>query len=346
MSTANTLNVHNLTRKRCFVGFDAFIDYITKPIAGRDDGKVRYFRDLGEYANFLAGQGDKSFSVELEIPRMKIGGNNPIFSDIMSRFGVQVVSAGAYGKPSLDPVFSSLASQCRLISFANPGKCTALEFPINKVMNYYNMDAADFTYANLLRFIGEDDLIDLIDGMDMVVLVNLGEQPAVLNIIEALIENVFPKSGGPKNFFVDLSDCSRMSPAELDRVTGILKNLGSLGRVILSTNENEFAQLTGTIAHGAAQTVPLSAVRGCREALSVDTLILRTLHTFYGVSAREECTVANIVVADPFCLTGAGDAQNAGICLGLLEGLSLEESLLAGVQTGNCFIRTGTAGPA
>jgi hypothetical protein len=337
-----------MKQKRCFIGFDAFIDYITRPIAGKAGGEIRYFHDLDEYAAFLREQKNKSFSVELEIPEVKIGGNNPNISDIMSRFGVEVVTFGAYGKPAPDPVFLPLSRRCRMISFADPGKCTAYEFSVNKMMNFYNMDPRDFTYKNLLNFISEEEIMGIMEQMDMIVFVNLGEQPAVLNIMEMFLERIFPGFTAPKIFFMDFSDCSRMSPGELSRGLDILRALRGFGHTVLSVNENEFRILsrhTGLLGEpGFREDVPVGtgALRLFRQATLADRVILRTLRAFYYSSPGEDLEISNRIVENPRYLTGAGDAQNAGICLGLLAGLSTEETLLAGIRAGTCYIHTST----
>jgi hypothetical protein len=335
-----------MKRKRCFVGFDAFIDYITRPIAGREGGEPRYFHSLDSYSAFLGEQKNRSFSVELEIPEVKIGGNNPNISDIMSRFGVEVVSFGAYGRPLPDPVFQPLAERCKLVSFADPGVCTSYEFSINKMMNFYNMSPRDFTYENLLKFISEEEMIGILQQMDMIIFVNLGEQPAVLNIMEAFLERLFPRFREPKIFFTDFSDCSHMSEEELSRGLNLLKNLKAFGEVILSANENEFHVLA---AHSGGAPMEAgnyqAALRTFRKAAAIDQVILRTLPVFYYSSPWSELSLDNRYVEDPQYLTGAGDAQNGGICLGLLAGLPMEEALAAGVWAGGCYIRTGMVEP-
>jgi hypothetical protein len=346
MPVSEKLSSLMMKRKRCFVGFDAFIDYITRPIAGREGGKPRYFSSLDAYSDFLGAQKNKSFSVELEIPEVKPGGNNPNISDIMSRFGVDVVSFGAYGMPLPDPVFRPLAERCRLVSFASPGVCTSYEFSVNKMMNFYNMASRDFTYENLLKFISEEEMAGILQRMDMIIFVNLGEQPAVLNIMEAFLERIFPTFREPKIFFTDFSDCSHMSGEELSRGLHLLKNMKAFGEVTLSANEHEFhilAAHSGGAAAGAGNYQ--SALKKFREAAAIDQVILRTLPAFYCSSPRRELRVENQYVEYPQYLTGAGDAQNGGICLGLLAGLPMEEALAAGVWAGNCYIHTGTVEP-
>lgn len=335
-----------LKQKRCFVGFDAFIDFITRPIICKENGVPRYFHDLNKYATFLLDMNDKSFSIELEIPRIKMGGNNPNMSGILSNCGVDVVSFGAYGKTSLDPVFLPLAKQCRLVSFANPGKCTAYEFNVNKIMNFYNMDKRDFTWENLLAFISADEIIDLLNPADIIIFVNLAEQPAVLNIMEMFLKIIFPHFTERKHFFMDFSDCSHMTSVELKRSFDFIRNLESFGTLTLSVNENEYRQLSGHAGFLSEKNNSCDEkLASFREAIGASQVILRTLETFYFSSSSLETQVPNKIVEDPQFLTGAGDAQNAGFCLGILAGMPIEEMLLTGVYAGNNFINIGEVKP-
>jgi hypothetical protein len=271
-----------------------------------------------------------------------VGGNNPNMSKVLSGFGLEVVSFGAYGRPELDPVFLPLSKQCRLVSFSNPGKCTAYEFSVSKVLNFYNMDKKDFTWENLTGCIDPDEIFILLDKSDMIIFVNLGEQPAVLTIIEKLYEEIFPRFTEPKMFFIDFADCSHMNESEISRAFGLIKKINSFGTVTVSVNENEYYHLSNR----AGTAVPNAEVRNedlnaFRKALGAGELILRTLGTFYFSSASEATAVPNEFVPEPGYLTGAGDAQNAGFCIAKLNGLSAEDMLLAGVRAGNMYLRTG-----
>ena len=332
--------------KSCVVGFDAFIDYITRPIADRENNEPKYFHDSGEYADFLRDRKDKSFSVELETPQIRIGGNNPNMSRILSGCGADVVSFGAYGKTAIDPVFLPLAERCRLVSFANPGKCTSYEFTVNKMMNFYNMDRRDYTWENLMKFISPEEIGSIMNRADIIIFVNPSEQPAVLDIMEMLLKTIFPRFTGRKLFFMDFSDCSHLSHNELSRSFGFLRALKSFGALTVSVNENEYRILSRHAGIPAPDGETCGAgLASFRKALEADRLVLRTLKTFYCSSSSGQTEVPNEIVDDPSYLTGAGDAQNAGFCLGMLEDVSEKEMLLTGVRAGNLYIKTGEVNP-
>jgi hypothetical protein len=333
---------NTLRQKKCFIGFDAFIDYITKPIIAGKGESTRHFGSIDEYVKFLQRHKNESFSIELEPPRVKIGGNNPIMSEIISRHGVQVVTAGPYGIPKPNPLFQPILEQCKVISFSDPGACTAYEFSVNKIMNYYNMNIDDFSYEHLLKYVSEEELISIFDKMDLIVFVNISEQPAVLNILEAIEERVLPRLHRKKTFFIDFADCTHMTITELQRGISFLGRLGQFGTTVLSVNENEFQVFWRHIKNLSFLKYKLpDSLQHCRELLSVDSLILRTLHFFFCSSEGEELSVNNSVVENPVYITGVGDAQNAGICLGILEGYSMKDALETGVRAGNVYLNTG-----
>jgi hypothetical protein len=83
------------------------------------------------------------------------------------------------------------------------------------------MNPDDFTYENLLTFVDEGEIISLMEQMDMIMLVNMSEQPAVLNILEAFLDRIFPRLAARKRFFVDLSDCSHISRSCMGLLAGL-----------------------------------------------------------------------------------------------------------------------------
>jgi sugar/nucleoside kinase (ribokinase family) len=56
-------------------------------------------------------------------------------------------------------------------------------------------------------------------------------------------------------------------------------------------------------------------------------------------TADESARFSGPFVQQPKISTGAGDHFNAGFCLGRVLGLSLEESLCAGVATSGYYVR-------
>lgn len=333
----------------CVVGFDGFVDHITKPIYKRHPDSTEHFSSLTSYGEYLVQKGACSTAVELSECCVKYGGNNPIMSLALGKSGVDVTTIGAYGAEKIDKVFSQLKEHCKVISFANPGCSIVLEFMVNKFISYINMSQKEFTYEHLTRVLPQKQLCSLAEKSDMWILVNVSEQPAVLEIWKGLLKEVFSKSEKKFQFFFDLSDCSRLAYEKILEIFCVIGDFKKYGKVIVSCNENEFIKLI-KVYRCAGEPKDFSElcqeeIKEClgklKESLGVDILILRTLDYFYAFENNMHTVVENSIEENPKILTGAGDNQNSGICLGLLSGLSLEEALQLGVFYGNHYIKTG-----
>jgi len=157
-----------------------------------------------------------------------------------------------------------------------------------------------------------------------------------------LLKTIFPRFTGQKLFFMDFSDCSHMTDDELARGFKFIRALEPFGTLTLSVNENEYHHLSHRIGFPSHKGDPsTSDITSFRQIIGASQVILRTLNTFYFSSSSMEVLVPNEFVEEPHFLTGAGDAQNAGFCLGILAGMPIREMLLTGVRTGNLYIRTG-----
>ena len=330
-----------LRERRCFVGFDGFVDTLLRPIRRGQGAKAEYFHTLSDFAAFLAQKGENSASVECALTARKAGGNNPLLCAALGRLGGRVISVGAYGREAVDPVFHPLARDCELLSFADPGLCFAYEFDVNKVMTCVGLPGEEvLCLQNLYRFVSEERLLAELEKAELVALVNFGEQPAMLRLWRELMERLLPRLQGTRRFYFDLSDCSRLTDKQLLACFEVLRGYRRFGEVYLSLNENEYIRLSA-LAGLPEGAFALEAGGLLRDFLGLDHLIVRTLHTFWGISENGCARAENRVEPHPYCLTGAGDNQNAGICAGLLCGLPLEQALELGVLTGVCYIRSG-----
>jgi hypothetical protein len=164
--------------------------------------------------------------------------------------------------------------------------------------------------------------------------------------MEMLLKTIFPRFTEQKTFFMDFSDCSRMTQDEIDRSFRFIRGLEPYGTLTLSVNENEYRRLS----HNAGISTEKGGdcfrdLNSFRKKLGTGRVIVRTLNTFYFSSPSMNTQAPNEYVDKPRFLTGAGDAQNAGFCLGMLDDKSVEEMLLTGVRAGNQYIRTGKVNP-
>lgn len=332
------------------VGFDACIDHITKPIRKRNYNSVTYFDTLSDFAKFLSDKGEMSGSIEMEETACKYGGNNPITSYALGKAGAMVHSIGAYGNEYIDPIFKSISNYCTLHSFASPGECWAYEFSQNKIMNYINVKAQDLTYHKIIQCINNDSFDNILDIADMIILLNYSEQANVIDIWKGILYNNIDRLKDKKMFF-DLSDCTRIASECICDAIKTMQLFSQVSRVYLSLNNNEFLRLYNIYVDSSinhehwenADSIP-NHLRDLNKILNFELIVLRTLEAFYAVTNDTVYKVNNIFEEAPFCLTGAGDTQNAGICIGLSCGLSVEQALMLGVLYGNYYIKNGQSG--
>lgn len=341
----------NVDNCSCVIGFDAFIDHITKPIRKRNADNLTYFETLNEYSRFLLSKGEMSGAIELDEVVRKYGGNNPIMSYALGKSGVAVHSIGAYGELAVNPEFSEIQKFCTLYPFTMPGECWSYEFASSKLMNYINMNEEDFSYESIVKCTGNENLINIIENSQLVVLVNYSEQTKVIDIWNGIIENTLPNIKKSKNFFFDLSDCTRISKTYIHECHLTMLKFKKFGKVYLSLNQNEFLKLTSIFIddeikiNTETKTDEISKyVDRLKNKLDLDCLILRTLDNFYTSNENGVDVVENIFVPIPKCLTGAGDNQNAGICIGIMCGLNIQDSLKVGALYGNFYIKNGRMG--
>lgn len=339
----------NMDKCRCIVGFDAFIDHITKYIRERDAETVTYFETLKEYAEFMINKGEMSGSIEMIELSKKLGGNNPILSYGLGKTGAKVISIGAYGEDKIHPIFTDIQKYCSLYTFTAPGECWSTEFTNNKIMNYINMDGEDFTYQKITESIGENTFIDMVEQAGLIVLVNYSEQTKVLDIWKGLLEKALIRAAAPRKFFFDLSDCTKLTDTSIYECLDTISKFRNYGKVFLSLNENEFSKLCALYISFEVNCKTNKDVLNeylikLKQCISVDYIILRTLTVFYAVGDSDVEAVPNLIEENPLYLTGAGDNQNAGICMGLMSELSISDSLVLGVLYGNYYIRNGTGG--
>ncbi len=336
LSINKTLKEHS-----CVIGFDAFIDTLTRPLFRREGKTTEYFENLPALATYLLQKQNHSVAIELDMICQKAGGNNPIISSALCQAGLKVTSIGPFGSPQIEPEFAELHQNCQLYSLGEPGRCLAYEFSVSKLMNFINMNQDCFQFDKLLQAVGsERKLADIFQQAKLWVFVNMSEQPAVIQLWQELREHYLPLavSAYDKELFFDLSDCDRLSISTLEYALSVMKDFAQRTTVSLSLNENEFSSLCRL--YSIASTTD-DALAKLREVLAIQRIILRKLDYFFAIDSLGEYRIPNIVEANPKILTGAGDSQNAGICLGILAGLSLPEALTLGVQLGNYYIRQG-----
>ncbi|MBE7176786.1 MAG: hypothetical protein INR69_10295 [Mucilaginibacter polytrichastri] len=328
-------------QKKVVMGFDGFVDTLQNVIRDRaDDGTKRYFRQIGEFGDYISGKKGSGFSLETETKLQKAGGNMPITAHALASQGFTVSCIGAMGFPALHPAFAAMHPRCSLHSFENPGITSALEFVDGKMMlcEMAQLNRADW---NLVRSrIGLEKIREMLSGADLLCLLNWSELNGSTGFWTGLLSDIFPFIDRPKHIFADLSDCSGRSPEAIGDMLSYLKILGENSPVTLSLNRNETKILAGISG------IPVSDdLRDLGESLfpklNVSELVLHSARISLAVNADETVVIVPDHIEQPLITTGAGDHFNAGYCAAILSAESSRKRLQRANATAAYYMSTG-----
>jgi sugar/nucleoside kinase (ribokinase family) len=327
------------------IGLDGFVDEIIAVVAKRFD-KDRYeamktITVLGEKILAAAGQ---SSNYELLVKQTKLGGNGPIMANALAAAGLAVTYVGNLGYPTIHPVFAELAGRAKVISIAEPGHTDALEFEDGKLMFGKHQSLGDITWDNLLERVGKDRLKSLISGARLIGFLNWTMLSHMSEIWGKLQTEILPHCPpGERTFFIDLADPEKRTAKDIADALKIVARFQTSVSVILGLNLKESDQ----IAHALDIAVPADSepvmeqtAKSIRQKLGISCVVIHPRKGAAAATAEQSATFSGPFVQQPKISTGAGDHFNAGFCLGRILGLSLEESLCAGVGTSGYYVRT------
>lgn len=323
---------------RLMVGFDGYIDHLVHPVRQMGDNRdVQFFESMKEFGNFIAGRSDQSCSIELCTVVEKIGGNAPIFGKAAACLGVTTTCIGAFGYPMVHELFREPIPNLELISVANPGCCTALEFKDGKVMLAENQGIYELTYQILQERLGKDQLLESVEASDIIALMNWSEVPGCIDIWKGMIHDILPRVEGmeEKLIFLDLSDCSGRSQNDFKELTDLIRRLSGFCRVLLSLNRNEFEHFARQLGEGENVWERMKLIR---ETCGLLSLVIHEHDGARFLEGDETYFLENRYNPKPKILTGGGDNFNAGLVYGLMMGMNLKEAVLIGNAVSGYYV--------
>ena len=310
--------------KHAVIGFDAFIDQLGRKPSGLGCGLISGISDFGER---LEHRGNRSGAVMLEEVVESIGGNAANTSMALGKLGAKVTCICAAGFPKVNDVFESLQEKVKLVSYANPGTCLAVELGESKLFFATNGEMNAMTWDEMQNRIGYDCLLSAYDNSDLIGLFNWGEIRSTQLLWNGLLRDIIPKlSYRPRKFFFDFSDISGRNNDELPLLFQTLRAFRNFGEVYVSANHMESKIL-------------------CKERMVSEGVV----DYFIGHGKKSSCLIKHDgtfvlptrYLSAPKRLTGSGDSFNAGFCYGLLCGLPEENCMSLANATANCLVRTG-----
>ena len=319
-----------MSRKQVVAGFDGFTDSIQKVVYNYPENQpTEYFKTIEEFGHYITAKKTGGLSLETEEVFKKLGGNVPIMANALAQFGLRAHCIGAFGYPQIDPVFSSMHPGTCLYSFANPGITSALEFNDGKIMLAQMSGLNEADWDLIKNYIGLEKIIRIVEGSDMMCLLNWSEVRHTNEIWEGLLHEVFPSVSriNRMKVFFDLSDCSKHSSAQIRKALELIQQFSVSCDVTLSLNANE-ASLVYQSIHASSCDDPEKTGDSISPFLNVETLVIHTSARSWAWSDSVRYQSDTFPLKNSMISTGAGDNFNAGFCIGTLLELETEESLM------------------
>lgn len=329
---------------KTLVGLDGFVDNIIAVVDKRHDldhyDRVRTIGALADKIQKAAGQ---SSNYEMVVTLQKLGGNGPIMANALAALGMDVSYIGNLGYPAIHSVFEEFSKKANVISIAEPGYTDALEFEDGKLMLGKHQSLKDVNWDNLLGRVGRDKLKTLMGGARLIGMVNWTMLPHMTRIWAKLLDEVIPNiERHERKLFIDLADPEKRTHQD------ILDALRMLGRfqdqvdVILGLNLKESLEVADVLGLPGVSN-PEAAIQqnaeAIRQKLGLSCVVIHPRKSAAAAIEGQSARFEGPFVKSPKISTGAGDHFNAGFCLGLVLGLSLEESLCTGVATSGYYVR-------
>ncbi len=190
------------------LGLDGFVDEIIAVVDKRHDGgRYEPVRTIDGLARKMAAAAGQSSNYELVVKQRKLGGNGPIMANALAALGCSVTYIGNLGYPTIDPVFEPLAKNAHVVSIGDPGHTDALEFDDGKLMLGKHQALQEVNWDNLLGRVGRQRLKELMDGSQLIAMVNWTMLPHMGRIWAKLLDDIIPNpERHHRRLFIDLAD--------------------------------------------------------------------------------------------------------------------------------------------
>ncbi len=346
-----------LSNTPALLGFDGFIDTILHVVDQRISAE-QYTRvpTLHEYGKRIAAAAGQSTNVEVVVQNVKLGGNGPIMANALAALGLPVTYCGMTGFPHTHPVFAEFSRMARLLPLSEPALTDAYEFDDGKLIVGKHATVAEVSYDTLVARVGSDAWRAAWDNARFVGMVNWTMLPHLTALWKTLqkqqasapASTSASASGARKMLFFDLADPEKRTHQDLLDGLQTLAAFASEHDVVLGLNEKEGHQVAAVLglesAAGAdAREQVARTAASIRERLGVAACVIHPTAFAAASNGSSSVAVDGPFTPKPLISTGAGDHFNAGFCLGLLAGGSLDEALQIGVGTSGFYVRNASS---
>lgn len=328
--------------KSLVVGFDGFIDTITRPLlrAAGPGHAAEYYPDIPSLGLALQHQGGKSCSIQLEPVQKRPGGNAPLLAAGAVGLGMEVSCIGLLGRGTPHPLFAERLA-ATLYPYAEPGESTAMEFSDGKVFFAADVTLERPAWELIVQATG-GRAAEIIAGADGLAIVNWSELGFAPRLWQDVLEQALlpaPANRGRTVLF-DLSDCTRKRPGEIEQVLELMGRYSARRRTLLSLNANE----AGVVARRVLKTDiedHTGIAHRLRQRYGIDAVLVHSREQNTYVTPAGEQRHKNQVIAEPCISTGAGDHYNAAVCYACANGYTDADTLAFAAKFVGRYLQTG-----
>ncbi|MBX0325996.1 hypothetical protein EGH21_23550 [Halomicroarcula sp. F13] len=323
-------------------GFDGYVDNVRQAgtNAGASDGdRIETLSEFGEEI-VTSAAADSSLAISWERLGQRTGGHVSHLSRAYDTLGFDPTLVGMCGDPVLD-IFEEEFEACTMYSLGDPGITDAIEFDDGKLMLMESGGAATLDWESIESRVGIETLVDELDGAKLLGVGYWAVIPEMAGILDGLRETVFPKlTETPEHVLLDPADIREIDQEMLESIVAATRRLADEVEVTVSANRYETKELASVLGAHTSDDIVEDA-RVVFDSLAVDRFVGHSVKESVVVSDEGTTSVSVVPVESPELTTSAGDHFNAGLSLGLVEGLPEAAAVVLGNALAREFVRTG-----
>lgn len=314
------------------VGFDGFVDILTKPI--KNTFTNEYFETIKEFGEYIVSKSNASCSIEYAELERKLGGNMPNFAYSLACKGVEVNAIGTLGDA---PEFETLRQKCNVFSYGKEYIAQALEFKNGKMFLAPSVKLDFDPYEKISSIF---DIKNFIKS-DAFVLLNWSELSFSTKLWNDIYEKCFAEETPNKTKFAffDLCDFERHHDDEVHRIIDIIQKYCTKRYGILSLNENEFTMLAKKLKVTSSDTQKI--LEEIYSTVHIDEILVHTTKKSFSCSKNGFYVKETKYIEKPHISTGSGDNFNASFVYAKLREFDAQKCLEIANLGAYTYITTG-----
>lgn len=330
--------------EKVVLGFDGYVDRVRTLIGdSSNQDSSRQIESLGDLGDQIsaAARAERSILLKWTAPELRAGGHVCHIARALRQLDYDPVLIGMFEQPPKN-LFRNEFGDCPMISLGNPAYTDAIEFDDWKFMLSETGGMRSLRWELIRDEVGLERLAEHLDGAAAMSIGYWTVISGMASIFEGLADEVIPTlSSPPRHILIDPSNIGKRPTAELKQGAEALSHLDDLVPVTVSANQFETENIANSYRSTESNRTQMEVAAVARDQLNVSRFVSHRATNSVLVSETEQVAVGVPKTDDPMSTTGVGDYFNAGILIGLIQGLQPHEVLALGNAIAGCFVRQG-----